>query len=85
MARSFEVKRNNEHLYWSIGLLILCLWCIRDGWFPPESKIEKYPDVPTETWSLALGYEFYRFNRVTAIITGIASGVLLVMYRLVNR
>ncbi len=85
MARSFEVKRNNEHLYWSIGLLILSLWCIRDGWFPPESKIEKYPDVPTETWSLALDYEFYRFNRVTAVITGIASGVLLVMYRLVNR
>lgn len=85
MARSFEVKANHEHLYWAIAMLILSIWCIRDGWFPPQSKLEKYPEFPEEVWSLALSYEFYRFNRVTAILTGIASVVLVVMWRMVNR
>lgn len=85
MARNFDVQKNREPLYWSIGLLILCIWCIRDGWYPPESKIEKYPEVPTEFWSLALDYEFYRFNRVTAILTGIASVAMSGVYVAINR
>jgi len=85
MARNFDVKKNNEHLYWAIGLAILSIWCIRDGWFPPESKLEKYPEFPEEFWSFGLSYEFYRFNRVTALITAIASGAMLVMHRMVNR
>jgi hypothetical protein len=85
MARNFNVERNKEPLYWAIGLLILSAWCFRDGWFPPASKIEKYPEVPANFWSLALDYEFYRFNRVTALLTGIAGIVMLVIHRVVNR
>ena len=85
MARNFDVKKNNEHLYWAIGLAALALWCFRDGWFPTESTMEKYPVVPENPWSLALNYEYYRFNRVTAVLLGVMSVVLLVMNRLVNR
>lgn len=85
MARTFDVKKNKEPLYWSIGLLILAIWCFRDGWFPPESKIEKYPDMPESFWSLGLQFEFYRFNRVTALITGIASAVMSAVYVMINR
>ena len=85
MARSFEVKKNKEPLYWSIGLLVLAIWCFRDGWFPPQSKIEKYPEVPADFWSLGLQYEFYRFNRVTALITGVASAVMAGVYVVINR
>lgn len=85
MARTFSTKKNNEHLYWAIGMFLLSVWCFRDGWFPTESILEKYPEFPEKFWSLGWGYEYYRFNRVTAVITFIASGVLLVMYRVVNR
>lgn len=85
MARNFEVKKNNEHLYWAAGLFLLAVWCFRDGWFPPESKLEQYPAFPESFWSLGLGYEFYRFNRVTAILLAVISVALVVMNRLVNR
>lgn len=85
MARSFSVEKNKEHLYWAIGMFLLAVWCFRDGWFPTESILEKYPEFPDNLWSLGWAYEYYRFNRVTAVITFIASGVLLIMYRVVNR
>jgi len=85
MARNFDVEKNREPLYWSIGLFILAIWCFRDGWFPPESKLEQYPEFPENMWSLGLQYEFYRFNRVTAILTAVASAAMLVVYRVINR
>lgn len=85
MARKFDTEKNKEPLYWAIGLLILALWCVHDGWFPAESKLEKYPEFPSSPWSLGLQYEFYRFNRVTAIITGIASAVMAGVYHMINR
>ena len=85
MARNFDVQKNKEPLYWSIGLFLMAIWCFRDGWYPPESKMEKYPEIPTEFWSFALEYEFYRFNRVTAIIMAVASGVMGTVYVPINR
>jgi len=85
MARSFDVEKNKEPLYWSIGLFLLAVWCIRDGWFPPASKLEEYPSFPESPWSLGLQYEFYRFNRVTGILTMIASAVMAVVYKVINR
>lgn len=85
MARKFDIEKNREPLYWSIGLLVLAIWCFRDGWFPPESKLEKYPETPGSMWSLGLQYEFYRFNRVTAILTGIGSAVMFAIYKVINR
>lgn len=85
MARKFDVEKNREPLYWSIGLLVVAIWCFRDGWFPPESKMEKYPDMPESMWSLALSYEFYRFNRVTAILMGLGSAAMFVVYKMINR
>jgi hypothetical protein len=86
MARKFDIEKNKEPLYWSIGLLLLAIWCIRDGWFPPASKIEEYGNLEeVNVWSLALDYEFYRFNRVTGILTAIASVVMAVVYKVINR
>ena len=41
MARQYEVKGTKTYLYWSIGLFFLCLWAIKDGWFPSE-KMEEH-------------------------------------------
>ncbi|GEM_PF-1188734 len=85
MARSFAPQKNNEPLYWSIGLAILAIWCFRDGWYPPMSKLEKYPEFPEEFWSFGLNYEFYRFNRVTSLICALAAIGLFVMHRVINK
>ncbi|MDF3128744.1 hypothetical protein P0Y35_06005 [Kiritimatiellaeota bacterium B1221] len=85
MARNFDTQKNKEPLYWAIGLLVLALWCAHDGWFPSESTLEKYPEFPSSTVSLGLEYEFYRFNRVTALITGIASAVMAGVFVVINR
>jgi len=85
MARNFETPKNKEPLYWAIGLLIGAIWCIRDGWFPPGSVLEDHPEFPENTWSLALQYEYYRFNRVTGVLMAVASAVMFVVYRMINR
>ncbi len=49
MARKYEVKGTREYLYWGIGLLMFSLWCVRDGWFTTQSKIdEKYREAAME-------------------------------------
>ncbi len=85
MARRFTPEKNPEPLYWSLGLLLLAVWCFRDGWFPPASKLEKYPEVPADFWSLGLKYEFYRFNRVTALLAALGSVAMFVVHRVINR
>ncbi len=43
MARTYKVKGTNDFLYLAIALLLFGLWCLRDGWFPPESVLKKHP------------------------------------------
>lgn len=38
MARKYNVEGTKTFLYWSLGLLALGLWCVKDGWFPAPSK-----------------------------------------------
>ena len=40
MARQYEVKGTRKYLYWSLGLAALCLWAIKDGWFPSADMEE---------------------------------------------
>lgn len=43
MARKYQVEGTRDFLYWAIGLLLLGLWAVRDGWFPPPSVQKKHP------------------------------------------
>jgi multidrug resistance efflux pump len=43
MARKLNVKGTKDFLIAAIVLGLLGLWAIRDGWFPPESILKKYP------------------------------------------
>ncbi len=85
MARKFNVQGTKEYLYWGIGLLALCAWCVVDGWFPPAGVLEKHPDFPESPWKLFLNTDhYYDFNRVTAVLTGISGSVLLLIHRAVR-
>lgn len=44
MARKYKnVQGTNDFLVAAIGLLLLGLWAVKDGWFPSESVKEKHP------------------------------------------
>ncbi|HMO51093.1 MAG TPA: hypothetical protein PKE26_07445 [Kiritimatiellia bacterium] len=86
MPRKFDVKGTREYLYWSVGLALLTLWAVRDGWAGYWAEIglrslvanvvDKYPDYP--------GDSFYIFNRVLTFLAGIGSIVCGVIHRMVR-
>lgn len=61
------MKRPNVHIwtivYFFLNLapfLLLCLWAVKDGWFPSERVLLKHPD-PID--------HFYAFNQSLAVIS----------------
>jgi hypothetical protein len=63
------MKRPQVHI-WAIiyfifgtaSFLFLCLWAIRDGWFPSERVLWEHPDSTDS---------FYGFNKSLAVISGV--------------
>ena len=43
MARRFNVQGTNDFLVWAVLLLVLGLWCVKDGWFPSQTVLDKHP------------------------------------------
>jgi hypothetical protein len=80
MARHYEVQGTKSFMIWSIGLALLCIWAIRDGWFPTEAKITAYgpPDNPNP------GAHFYSFNQSLAYLSGIGSIVCGFIHKFVK-
>jgi hypothetical protein len=78
MARQYRIQGTREFLIWSIGLGLLCVWAIRDGWFPTESTITKHgpPDQPLDS--------FYLFNQSLAVLSGVGTVVCAVIHRIVK-
>lgn len=40
MTSRFHVQGTKVYFYWSMGLLALCLWAVKDGWFPSEDMVK---------------------------------------------
>lgn len=86
MPRKFDVKGTKEYFYWSMGLALLALWAIRDGWAGHWAQLgldsivsnvlEEHPDYP--------GDSFYIFNRILTFLAGIGSIVCGVVHRIVR-
>lgn len=78
MARQYDVKGSKNFLAWAIGLLLLGLWCVKDGWFPSESVLVRHPLSDPES------VRFYAFNKSLAIFSLIGSVVCGYIHRLVK-
>lgn len=76
MARRYHVEGTKTFLLWSIGLLLLGLWCVKDGWFPAESVLARHP--PLENAS------FYLFNKSLAAISLTVSAVCAYIHAVVK-
>lgn len=76
MPRNFHVKGTNTYYYWSLALLVLGLWAIKDGWFPSEAKIlEKAPEKLEN---------FKAFNQSLAFISLVISAVCAYIHKVVK-
>jgi len=80
MARQYDVKGTNTYLIWSAVLALLCVWAIRDGWFPPPSKIAAHGTMDNPN----PGDHFYSFNHSLAYLAGIGSLVCAIIHRFVK-
>lgn len=87
MSRRYEVKGTKVYLYWSLGLLIvgmvyiwdgfLIQWLhgIYDGWLPRASVLTNHPD-PSD--------HFYLFNQITGVAMLVGSAVCGYIHRVVK-
>jgi len=73
MSRDYRIKGTQRYLMWAGLCLLLALWAGRDGWFPSEAKLLKYPDPQAF---------FYVFNKGLACLGGIGLIVSLILHRL---
>jgi len=80
MARRYDARVTNTYMIWSIVLALLCIWAIRDGWFPSPSKIAKHGPMDNPN----LGDTFYQFNHTVAYLSGIGSLVCAIIHRFVK-
>jgi len=76
MARKYHVEGTKTFLIWSIVLLLLGLWAVKDGWFPSASKLAEHP--------LAKDTGFYLFNKSLAVMSLIGSAVCGYIHLLVR-
>jgi hypothetical protein len=37
MARRYDVEGSRQFLIWAIVLLVIGLWCVKDGWFTSDA------------------------------------------------
>ncbi|MCB1071310.1 MAG: hypothetical protein KDL31_13235 [Kiritimatiellae bacterium] len=82
MNKRYEIEVDRTYLYWSIGMLLLGVWAVVDGWFPPPSKLEKYPEfVRNLSFFSSQLDSFYEFNRTLAVAAFIACGVFYSIHR----
>ncbi len=43
-------------------MLLLCLWAVKDGWFPSEKVLIRHPETEDQ---------FYIFNQLLAYVSGV--------------
>ena len=80
MARRFHVAGTRVYAQLAVGLLVLGLWCVKDGWFPATSVLARHP-VLNDAGDLD---HFYVFNRSLAILCLSGAAVCAYVHRIVR-
>ncbi|HMP76751.1 MAG TPA: hypothetical protein PKE12_10710 [Kiritimatiellia bacterium] len=76
MGKRFKVKGTDTFFYWAVGLLALGLWCVKDGWFPSQMKIDSKTADELKNFVL--------FNKSLAYICLPVSAVCAYIHRIVR-
>ncbi len=75
MARRFHVEGTRAFLYGSVVCAIIAAWHIKDGFFPSQHWLDKYPDPSASFWL---------YNKFTGVIFAVATVVLAYIHRIVK-
>ena len=75
MARRFHVEGTKGFLYASVIAAIIAAWHIKDGYFPSQHWLDKYPD-PSDA--------FWIYNKFTGILASIIAVVCAYIHRIVK-
>ena len=78
MVRHYQVRGTQSFKIWSVVLLALFAWAVRDGWFPSPSKIELHGPPSSST------DHFYPFNRTLAVLAGLGSVICAIVHKVVK-
>lgn len=78
MPRIFQVEGTRSYFWAAWGLLLLGLWCAKDGWFPSDSVLLRHPPGTLEH------DRFYIFNKSLSLLSLTASAVCAAVHRLVK-
>lgn len=76
MARQYKVEGTKTFLYWSLALLVVGLWAVKDAWFPSQATIDK-----KTAEELA---HFVLFNKSLAFLCLPASAICAYIHRIVR-
>jgi hypothetical protein len=80
MARKFHVEGTKTFIVLAIGLFVLGLMCLKDGWFPSELVQQKHP-----MWNeMGQRDHFYTFNRSLSVLSLIGSAICAYVHRVVR-
>ena len=74
MAKKSELGDTKFYFILAVALFVLAAWHFVDGWIPPARWLDRYPDFP-EAWHDFGLYEFYAYNRYTAVMLGVGAVV----------
>lgn len=71
---AFTYRSDAPKFYGILAVILLgmAIWHGIDGWVPQERWLERYPEVPDSWRDMGL-YEFYAYNRWTALLCGIGA------------
>ena len=79
MPRTFHVEGTRKFLVAAIVLMIIGLWCVKDGWFPSEYYLKKYPPGGGRESD-----NFYAFNQSLGIGSLVISAICAYIHRIVK-
>jgi hypothetical protein len=80
MARQFHVAGTQVYQQVGIGLLVLGLWCVKDGWLPSRTTLDKHP-LHNDAGDLD---HYYIFNRSLAVLCLLGAGGCGYVHRIVK-
>ncbi len=72
MVKKTELGDAKFYCILAVVLFVLAVWHFMDGWIPQARWLERYPEFP-EAWHDFGLYEFYAYNRYTAVLLAVGA------------
>jgi hypothetical protein len=76
MARKYRIEGTKSFLLWTLLLLAIGIWAVKDGWFPSADMLLKHPPDRDAN--------FYIFNKSLAFLSLAGAAICGYIHRIVK-